>query len=158
MVDRPKRRKSKDNPYTLIIMNDNKYFVSFKDGKGIQIQVEVSKEVFDSMDNFELEDISQMHKIDRHLERNEVYDETLNSRILYKPISLEDEVIRKSSFEDLRNAINELPEMQKRRIKKYYFEEMTQQEIADSENITLRAVQYSLSTSLEELRKKLNKF
>ena len=36
MANRPKRRKSKDNPYTLNYCEErNVYTVSFKDGKGI---------------------------------------------------------------------------------------------------------------------------
>lgn len=157
MGDRPKRW-IKDNPYKLIIINDSKYFVSFKDGQGVEIQVEVSKEIFDGMDSFELEDLRQRNKIDRHIFDCESLDDIANDKILNKSISLEDEVIRKSTFEDLRNAINELPEISKRRIKKYYFEEMTQQEIANSEHISLRAVQYSLKMALDELRKKIKKF
>ena len=36
MVERPKRRKSKDNPYTLLnIEESGVYRVSFKDGIGV---------------------------------------------------------------------------------------------------------------------------
>lgn len=36
MRQRPKRRKKKDNPYTLDYCEDkNVYIISFKDGKGI---------------------------------------------------------------------------------------------------------------------------
>ncbi len=51
----PKRRKSKDNPYSLVIEN-NTYIVVFDKNK-----IEVSKEVFELFNEFELEDISQMH-------------------------------------------------------------------------------------------------
>ena len=39
MVERPKRRKCKDNPYTLIIMN-NKFFVEFTDIKKVLNRVD----------------------------------------------------------------------------------------------------------------------
>lgn len=42
-----------------------------------------------------------------------------------KPMDLEDEIVKKASFEDLITSINKLPTEQKRRIKKYYFDEMT---------------------------------
>ena len=74
-----------------------------------------------------------------------------------KPISLEDEVIRKSTFEDVRNAIEQLPDIQKRRIKDMYFNHCTQQQIADKDNTSLRAVQYSLHIALDNLKKILNK-
>lgn len=42
---RPKRRKDKYNPYTLLIENQ-KYYISFKDIHGIIQKTEVKKEVF----------------------------------------------------------------------------------------------------------------
>ena len=37
-------------------------------------------------------------------------------------MSLEDEYIKNSSFEAVRNAIELLPDIQKRRVKKYYYD------------------------------------
>ncbi len=55
MAERPKRRKYKDNLYTLnYIEEKNIYMVSFKDGKGNIQKVEVSKKVYKAFDNFEL--------------------------------------------------------------------------------------------------------
>lgn len=75
-MERPKRRKDKDNPYTIIKVN-NKYFISFKDNINVKRVIEVSKEVFNAFDKFELEDKSQMNKIERHIEQNEVFEESL---------------------------------------------------------------------------------
>ena len=157
MVNRPKRRKHKDNPYTLECVKNNKYIVSFKDGKGILRMVEVSEEVYNSMDRFELDDLSELNEFDNHIEHSEIYEETLYKRVMDKPIELEDYIIQKSTFEDLKNAINLLPEIQKRRIKKYYFDDKTQQEIADEENVDIRAIQYSLNIALTNLKKILKK-
>ena len=49
-------------------------------------------------------------------------------------------------------AINKLTDIQKRRVKKYYFHEMTQQEIADDEGVNIRAVQYTLNEALKKLK------
>lgn len=56
-MERPKRRKDKDNPYTIIKVN-NQYFISFKDNINVKRVIEVSKEVFNAFDKFELEDKS----------------------------------------------------------------------------------------------------
>lgn len=150
---RPKRRKSKDNPYTLkYIETQNIYIVSFKDHKGIIQDVEVSKEIFVSFDRFELDDIKELNEYDRHIEHSEIFEETLNNRIKDKIPSIEDEIIRKSTFEELKLAIEQLPEIQKRRIKKYYFEDKTQQQIATEENVDIRAVQYTLNIALKKLK------
>ena len=50
MVNRPKRRKSKDNPYTLIYNEiKNTYSVMFKDGENNTHLVEIKKEIFDAI-------------------------------------------------------------------------------------------------------------
>lgn len=53
------------------------------------------------------------------------------------------------------SAINSLNSIQKDRIKKYYFEDKTLQEIADEEGCSPRAVKYSIDHAIENLRKKL---
>lgn len=55
MVDRPKRRKKMDNPYNLKIINNN-YYIIFKSNNKYN-EVEVTKEVFDLMNRFELDDL-----------------------------------------------------------------------------------------------------
>ena len=70
------RNKDKYNPYTLDIDEEtNTYIVEFKDTKNIIHRVEVSEKVYEAFDRFELEDISQIHKIKKYIERNEVYEE-----------------------------------------------------------------------------------
>lgn len=158
MDERPKRKKHRDNPYVLLKISDKGlYKVSFKDGIGVTRIVEITKEVYEAFDNFELEDISEMHEFERHIEHSEVYEENLNKRAVDKPMSLEDEVIRKSTFEDLMRAVNNLPEVQKRRIKKYYFDDLSMVEIAKQENCSKVAVKYSLECAIENLKKILKK-
>ena len=70
-----------------------------------------------------------------------------------KPMSLEDEVINKCTFEELRSAIEKLPEVQKRRIKKYYFQEKTEQEIADEENATQQSEHIILERAIDNFKK-----
>lgn len=153
MINRSKRRKSKDNPYTLLNIDEKGiYKVAFKDGIGKFRIVEITQEVYEAFDRFELEDKSQMNKYERHIEHSEIFENNINERAMDKPISLEDEIIRKSTFEDLKNAIEQLPEIQRRRIKKYYFEDKTQQDIANEENVDIRAIQYTLSIALKKLK------
>ena len=57
MAERPKRRKHKDNPYTLSYNKiTGSYIVEFKDNKNIIHNVEISDEVYQAFDKFELED------------------------------------------------------------------------------------------------------
>ena len=69
MATMPKRRKSKDNPYVLNYNEkEQSYIVSFKDNKNNIHKVEVSEKVFGAFDKFELEDISQLHKVAKHID------------------------------------------------------------------------------------------
>lgn len=152
------RNKDKYNPYTLDIDEEtNTYIVEFKDTKNIIHRVEVSEKVYEAFDKFELEDISQIHKIKKYIERNEVYEETLYHKSINASISVEDEVESKLLSEDLKDAINELSDIQKRRLKMYYFNELTLDEIAMLENTSHQAISKSIIRAIEEIRKKLKK-
>ena len=109
MSKRPKRRKYKDNPYTLNeITINNKYFISFRDSRGEYNNVEISKEIYELFDYYKLRDLSQMNEYDNHIEHSEIYENNLNKRAKEKEISLEDYIIQKYSFLELKKAIDEL--------------------------------------------------
>lgn len=153
MAESPKRRKHKDNPYTIsYIESKNVYVVSFKDVKGKLNKIEVSEEVYRVFDKFELQDIKELNEYDRHIEHSEIFENNLEARVKDKPLSLEDEIIKKSTFDELKKAIELLPEVQKRRIKKYYFDDKTQQQIANEEGVDIRAIQYTLNIALKKLK------
>ena len=155
MNNRPKRRKSNDNPYTLQIIN-NTYVVIFKDGSRKEQVIEVSEEVFNQMDKFELEDISQMHKIDKHIERFELSEESINFRSINSSIDTTSNFVEKKIInEELRDAISSLPEIQKRRIIKYYFYNKTFEEIAKEEQCSKVAIKYSIDSAIKNISKKI---
>ncbi len=157
MNNRPKRKKSSDNPYTLQIINNN-YVVVFKDSRSAKQVIEVSEEVFNQMNKFELEDISQMHKIDKHIERFKLSDESINNRAKEKPNDTTSSVVEELLINnELYIAINSLSEKQKKRIKMFYFDGLSQQEIAKIENTSIRAIQYTLNNSLKKLKENLKK-
>lgn len=133
-------------------------FQSFKEGEITPTQahligVKLAEEILG--DRFELEDISQIHKIKKYIERNEVYEETLFHKSINASISVEDEVEYKLLSEDLKSAINKLNDIQKRRIQKYFFENKTYEEIASEENCSKVAVKYSIDIALEKISKKI---
>jgi len=128
--------------------------VSFKDVRGKLQKIEVSEEIYKTFDRFELDDLSEMNEYDNHIEHSEVFENNLEVRAKNKPTSLEDEIIRKSTFEELKKAIDMLPEIQKRRIKKYYFEDMTLEEIAVDEKCSKVAIKYSLDIAIKKISEK----
>ncbi len=147
------RNKDKYNPYTLEVKENNCYILKFKDSRNKLQELIISKEVYDAFDSFELEDISQIHKVRKHIEHNEVYEETLYQRSAVESISVEDEVSAKILNEELKLAINNLDEIQKRRIIKYYFEDKTLEEIASEEGTSHQAVSKSIHRAIVEIKK-----
>ena len=148
----PKRRKYKDNPYNLIIEN-NKYFIQFKDSKKTIQTIEVDKSIYTVFNDSELHDLSELNEYDRHIEHSEVFDITLYKRNADNYYSLEKEVESSILREELKEAIDNLPDIQKRRLKKYYFEDKTYEQIASEENCTKSAVKFSIDIAIEKISK-----
>ena len=158
MAKRPKRRKYKDNPYTLNeIKINNKYFISFRDGRGEYNNVEISKEIYELFDYYELRDLSQMNEYDNHIEHSEIYDNNINKRATKKEKSIEEIILEKFSFQELKEAIEELSEIQKQRIKKYYFEDKNEYEIAKEEGVSHQAIHIGLERARNKLKEILEK-
>lgn len=159
----PKRRKSKDNPYTLYSdESNNKYSVSFKNNRGMLLDVEISIEVYNAFNEFELNDLSQMNKDDLHRDYR-IIDNTEESEIiifhsLTNDTQTIEEIVEKNIInERLKQYIEELPEIQKRRLKKYYYEDKSFEQIAREEKCTKRAVKFSVDIALEKIIKKIKK-
>lgn len=151
MDKRPKRRKDKYNPYTLST-ESGKYYILFIDVNNHIQKVELSKKLFDSFNKFELEDISQMNEYDRHYEHSEVYEKTLNKKNVAVSQSLEEHFEDVLVMENLHMAITKLLEVQKRRLKKYYFEEKTFDEIALEEGCTYQSIQRSVYRAVAKIK------
>lgn len=150
-----KRRKYKDNPYTLKFNEDlNMYQIIFMDSNNIKQIININIEVYYIFNEFELKDIKEMNEYDRHIEHLEQLDEFIYKRAINKHDSLENQVISDIMYDDLKEEINKLPLIQKRRLKKYFFEDMTLREIASLENCSIRAVKYSIDIALEKLKEK----
>jgi len=157
MEENPKRIKRKDNPYT-IKRNGRDYIVSFKDGLGDLQIIKVTKKVYEIFDEYELQDKREMNEFDRHIEHSEIYENNLELRAIEKTISLEEQCIQNITFQELKRAIEKLPEIQKRRIKKYYFENKNECQIAEEERTTQQAINYSLSVARNNIKNYFKNF
>lgn len=153
----PNRKKDKYNPYTLTI-TEGHYYLSFKDGRGNQQNIEIDEILYQTFDKFELEDISHLNRVSRHIEHFELTDETLNDRAFYKAERIEDIVSESIEYEQLHRAVSELPEVQRRRLKLYFFGELTYEQIAKLEGCTKRAVKFSVDIAVEKLKKNFKIF
>jgi DNA-directed RNA polymerase specialized sigma subunit len=151
MDKRPKRRKDKYNPYTLC-SEKGRYYISFVDVNNNFQEIAVSQKVFESFNKFELEDISQMNEYDIHLEHSEVDENTLYQKSVSSEQPLEEYFDKAQDAENLHMAISKLPEVQKRRLNKYYFEEKTFDEIVLEEECTYQCVQRSVYRAVEKIK------
>lgn len=151
-----KRRKYKDNPYTLKTI-DNNYYILFRHGQNIPRMIEVNKDTFDIFNQFELDDLKELNEFDRHIEHKELSEESIFNRGVNVSESLDDFIIRKTSYEELMNAINQLSSTQRRRVKMYYFDELDLKTIAAIEKTSFQMISKSIKQAIKKLKKILSK-
>ena len=148
---RPKRRKNKDNPYTIYSVgldtDHPRYFVEFDDGEGVHQCVELDDRNFNALDLFELEDLAQMNEADRH------YGESACIELSTEEDTTEETVIARLENEHLHSLLDQLPEIQKRRVILYYFENYTYKRIADLEGCKIQTVFDSIQVAKKFLKK-----
>jgi len=152
----PNRKKDKLNPYTLSIEN-NTYYIAFTDGQGIFHKQEISIELYATFNDFELDDISIMNEVSRHLTEADVGEEPLGQRIADPSEPLEDHVYRRIIYQDLHKAIAQLPEIQRRRILLYYFGGYTYEQIAQMEGCKHPAIIKSVAAAERNIRKNITR-
>lgn len=155
MDKRPKRFKEFDNPYTLeSIVKEELYFIKFRDELGEHI-VSVTKEVFDVFDESEKHENNMLSKNSRYIHKFELSDEALSNKMINHQISVEETIINDIMKKKLYEAIEELPEKERIRVYKYYFDNKTLEQIANEEKVYKSTIKRSIDKSLEKISKKL---
>ena len=94
-----------------------------------------------------------MNKVDRHIEQSEIWESGLFERVFQKEEDIEDAVVKKLEEERLYNAIEQLSEIQKRRLLKYYFEDKNYEQIAQEEGCSFQMVAKSVKSAIRNLKK-----
>lgn len=149
----PKRRIAKDNPYRIWKDENNVSYVEFTDCEGKTQTIVGDDELFNMLNEFELEDLSYLNIVDRHIEQSVLSEEQLKHRAFDMDNRFEKLIEKQEQYELLYKAVSELPEVQKTRITLYYFEDMTYEEIAELQNCTKMAVKFSVDIALEKIKK-----
>ena len=151
------RRRDKYNPYEIFSVGKDTdhaaYYLLFKDSNGVDICMQISKELFDVFDQFELDDLSFLNEYDNHMEHSVLTDASLYVRAANSSKAVDAEVEDNVRDETLRKAMFKLPEKQRRRLTLYYFEGYTYEEISEMENCTLQAVGKTILAAEKRLRK-----
>ena len=147
--------------YTLkeeIAEDGTRYFISFKDGQGEHHELEVSEQLFFEFRQMERRNRNLQQWDERHREFNEVWDETLYRRALRMPKSLDERMIEEERNELLSKAVDQLPEIQRRRFLLYYEYDFNFYQIAGMEHCTASAVQKSVSVAREKVKAEMRKY
>lgn len=152
MENSPKRRKYRDNPYSINYNESNNTYIVVFNFNSKEEKVNVSREVFDVFNHSELLDIKQMNERDRHYDHNEITDEYIYRNSVFKNESVEEMVEKKQTSEILQKAINKLPEVQKRRIIKYFFDNKNEYQIAEEEGVSQQAIHIGIERAIEKLK------
>lgn len=152
----PKRRRDKYNPY-YICEREGHYYITFQDGQGVLHEFEISRPLYGAFNDFELKDISYLHKWDKHIEHSEVWEVALNDRALIQSESVEDIVLKNILKEKLHRAIRTLPLIQRRRLILYFYEGLTYEKIAEKEGCSKMSVKRSVDAAIGKLKKILKK-
>lgn len=148
----PKRRKDKCNPYSISKDESERCYLSFKDGQEKQNYFEIEKPLYDLFNRFELEDLSYMNIVDRHIEQSEQTEASLNKRAMQKAETVEDIAICNITNERLHEAISKLSEIQRKRLLLYYFLELTYEQIAEMEGCSFQAVAKSITAAEKRIK------
>ena len=151
-VKHPKRKKDKQDPYTLSSENGKEY-ISFHDTEGTYRKIEVTHVLFSQFNDFELEDISYLNTVSRHYEVSELTEQAINERAFLPQEPIEDAVFRKLQYAQLYTAIQTLPDKQRERLILYYFRNYTYAQIAEMEGCTVMPVKRSIDKALAQLAK-----
>jgi len=155
----PKRRKANDNPYeifTVGIKTDHPhFFVRFTDGAGEHRCLEITEELYQALNEFELRDLSFLNEVDNHYEQSALTEASLHERAVSNQKSVEETVLQHLQSERLHSAIAQLPELQRRRLVLYYFGNYTYEQIGEMEGCIKCAVKFSIDIAIRTLKEKM---
>ena len=154
---RPKRRRDELNPYELLTVgietDSPQYYIKFTDGAGVEHCMEISRELFELFDRFELDDLSYLNEVDRHYAEEELTDEVIAHQSKHISDTVEQEAYQSMTNQRLRSVIASLPDKQRRRISLYYFGGYTYEEIAKMERCSVHSVHVAVERAKEKIKK-----
>ena len=149
------------NPYALRTETAGgitRHYVSFMDGQDTTQETEVSRPVYLEFQRFNKIERNLRRWDERHIEQSDLTDETLFERSSQQPKGLEETVFDSLRNDYLRQAVQSLPEIQRRRFVLYHEFGLTFEQIAKMEGCTKVAVKYAIDKAKETVMKKIENF
>ena len=149
------------NPYTLRTEstgNNMYYYITFTDGQAAKQEVKVSQHVYEAFEQFVKTERNLQRWCERHEEWYELPEGTLHDRAVDKPQSAEDAALINLRDETLRNAIYNLPEVQRRRFLLRYEFGFTYKRITAMEGCTKVSAYNAVMRAVEKIHEEVNFF
>jgi len=143
------------NHYTLrteVVEGITRYYVSFTDGQAMPREIEVSRPVYLEFLRFIKIERNLRRWDERHTEQSGLTDEMLYKRALYPQKSVEDTAFDSLRNEQLRLAVQHLPEIQRRRFVLYHEFGLTYEQIAEMEGCKRQPITRSIERAREKIR------
>ena len=149
------------SPYKLRVDADGaipRYFVAFTDGEGIWREIEVKRPIYLEFLKLKKIERNMTRWNERHIDGFEQTEESLRANMTKPPKGLEDEVFDGERDRRLRQAIRELPAIQRRRFALYHEFGLTYEQIGKMEGCSLVAVKHAVDKAKAAIQKKLKSF
>ena len=121
------------------------YYATFIDGQGIEQTTELEKDVYDAINDSQTQISSRARKDRRYGLCS--FDESIGEADIIDDSAQTEELLKK-----VWEHIDELTEVQQRRIRLYYFEKKTLAEIGKMEGAAPKNILKSITSALEFLR------
>lgn len=150
-----------DKAYTLreeSVQSITHYYISFTDSTGKFQDLEVSETLYIEFRQLERKNRNLQQSDQRHKEHNEVYEETLNKRVVFKSKSVEELIMEAELSELLHKTIDSLPEIQRQRFLLYYEYDYNYYQIGAMEHCTASSVGKSISIAKEKVKAQMKKY
>ena len=131
------------------------YHTSFIDGDGNAQELEITKKVYLAigLGNRKLRNIQRSDE--RNYEHSELTEISLHQRAMHPPKTVEEIVYGNIQNEQLHKAIENLPDIQKRRLLLYYFEGMTYEEISILEKFSFQTIGRTIKAAEKRIKNNL---
>ena len=131
--------------------------IKYKTASGSEICVEVSPSVQELLEQSDRQIRTQRRQDRRHVDYTDFIEELADNAMNYpQQKNAADLVIEKESHERLYAAINELSEVQRKRLLLYFVDELTYSQIAEHEGVDQGAVYHTVKRALKKLCNKLS--
>lgn len=130
--------------------------ITYKLASGSKISVEVSTPVKEELEQSDRKIRSQRRQDRRYLDKEDFIDGLTDATMRYpQETDAADLVMKMESYRQLHEAVNELSEVQRRRLLLYFTCNLTYQQIANLEGINQATVCHSIKRALKQLHKRL---